>query len=324
MKNIINSLAQKIEKTESIFESLNETGENATAFSNGNLAEIATKDEVNNGFKNQLLDGKADKIDANKGADYENRNNPDKKHMQSQEQNAEFARRRREKELKEKIEQAKADAVIDAFGGMNPLTNETMQTLEDVQKFLSMKNKFLDSQNSNTYIFNTKTDNKINSDDNAKEESESKNENNENLTIKTDEICKNNQELTQNKDFGLENSKKLFEAETQKREYLINHSENEYLELMKNADFLDYVSDKTSLSLENKQKEFERFVGRVEMNAKILASQILANKLASPGALRSDVSVEPSYLSRQQVEEMSSKEIHENYEKIKQSMKHWK
>ena len=237
--------------------------------------------------------------------------------QQSRELNAEFARRRREKELKDMIEQAKVSAVIDALDGKNPYTNEKIKTFDDVEKYLQMK-KNVQNQGSADETF-------PNQDSNPKTANYTKNslntiyDSSNNQEINTNNAKLNNNEQTSSLIIDM-----LSNAETQKREYLINHSEEEYLALVRDLDFQDFVSDKAKLTLEEKQVQFNKFKQKLELRARILASQILANKLSSPGALRSEEKIEPSYLSRKQVEEMSSKEIHENYDKIKQSMKHWK
>lgn len=58
--------------------------------------------------------------------------------VQSKEENAEYARMRREAETKAKIEKAKVDAIIEAVGD-NPFTGKPIQNKADADEYLLMK-----------------------------------------------------------------------------------------------------------------------------------------------------------------------------------------
>lgn len=60
------------------------------------------------------------------------------KEVQSKEENAEFARMRREAETKAKLEQAKVDAIIEAVGD-NPYTGKPIRNKADADEYLLMK-----------------------------------------------------------------------------------------------------------------------------------------------------------------------------------------
>ena len=54
------------------------------------------------------------------------------------------------------------------------------------------------------------------------------------------------------------------------------------------------------------------------------AAQMYANHRASPGALSSSDTDAVGYYTPEQVRAMSPEEVHENYERIRASMKKWK
>ncbi len=64
---------------------------------------------------------------------------PTERPKQTREQNAEFARRRREQAQHAAVEKARTEAVIDALGGVNPYTSEEMKDADDVAEYLRMK-----------------------------------------------------------------------------------------------------------------------------------------------------------------------------------------
>ena len=72
--------------------------------------------------------------------------------MQTPEENAEFARRRREEKRQSEIKAARQDAIITALDGINPYTGKKISSSADVDEFLLMKKLHSDSkmQNENT------------------------------------------------------------------------------------------------------------------------------------------------------------------------------
>ena len=55
-----------------------------------------------------------------------------------------------------------------------------------------------------------------------------------------------------------------------------------------------------------------------------MAKQMLANQKASPGSLSSTNPTDSGYFTKEQVQKMTQAEVHENYDKIRASMRKWK
>ena len=68
---------------------------------------------------------------------------------------------------------------------------------------------------------------------------------------------------------------------------------------------------------------YRRFLAQFDEKALNLAAQSVANRLSSPGSLGGGDAAQSDYFSPDRVRGMSSREVHENFEKIRLSMEKW-
>ena len=213
---------------------------------------------------------------------------------QTKEQNSENARRRREAERQAELERAKAavreQTIIETLGGKNPYTNEEMKDHADVEEYLAMR-----------------------------------------------EIEKNGGDPISDyskfhKQKEKEKSEQVKKAEDEKEWYRKDHEAfvTKYPEvnldnLIKDNAFQKYAGGKVGVvPLTEIYEGFMEIVSEYEKKTKQMAKQMLANQKASPGSLSSTNPTDSGYFTREQVQKMSQKEVHENYDKIRASMPKWK
>lgn len=201
---------------------------------------------------------------------------------------AENARRRREKERQQELQAAKEQAILDAMSE-NPYTKEPMKDVEDVREFLKMREM-------EKAGFDPLTEFSKFQKEQARREAEKA-------------------------------EKEAEEAEWYRRDreaFLEKYPTVNLEELLGNEDFEAYAEGKVGAKpLSDIYDGFLKLQRKAENDANEKAAIRLANAKASPGALGSNASRSDGFYTREEVKKMSREEVHENYDKIKASMKRW-
>jgi hypothetical protein len=226
---------------------------------------------------------------------------------QTKEQNAANARRRREAEGKaqprrseetrfsaSELEAAKQSArdaaIIEALGGKNPYTNEEMKDSTDVREFLTMRD--IEKKGGDP------------------------------LT----DFAKHVKEKERQAEADAQ--KKAADAEWYTKDYdafVEKHPDVDVAKLIADPVFQKYTEGRVGqLPLSTMYESFLEITGSLEKRAEDKAKQTLANKRSSPGALSGASPSGSGFFTREQVQRMSQKEVHENYDKIRASMSKWK
>ena len=95
-------------------------------------------------------------------------------------------------------------------------------------------------------------------------------------------------------------------------------------ELLRDEDFNYFAKGKLeSESLSSVYGRFSALLTKIRNEEKEKAAAILANRLASVGAVSTAAPPEETLFTREQVKAMSPAEIRKNYEKIIKSQKKW-
>lgn len=211
------------------------------------------------------------------------------KPKQTREENAEFARRRREEEQQRAIAKAKEEAVIDALDGINPYTGQPIKDRQDVEEFFAMR--------------------------------DIKKRGGDPLTDYPEYLKQRERERE---------AEKVREAEqaawyrTDRDRFLQEFPDVNLEELIKDEHFQVFADGKVgNVPLVDIYRSYTALQKDFENRSEERAAQRLANKKASPGALRNG-STPDTFYTRDQVRQMSQEEVHANYDKIRKSMEKWK
>lgn len=211
------------------------------------------------------------------------------KPVQTKEQNSENARRRREAERKAELEATRTSAIIEALGGKNPYTGESMSDATDVEEFLDMQ--AIEKNGGDPLT------------DYAKYQKEKR---------RKDEA---------------KNVKSLEEDEWFKSDlasFIDKYPDVEVDKLVENEDFRIFVGKRVGeIPLSDLYEAYVEVTSRAERRAEEKAARQLANKNASVGALAGTNPTNDSYFSKEQVKSMSQKDVAKNLDKIRESMKKW-
>lgn len=207
----------------------------------------------------------------------------------TKEQNSENARRRREAERQREIQAAREQAIIETLGGKNPYTNEEMKDSADVQEYLTMKE--IESQGGDPLADFSKFHK-------AKEK--------EKIAQQTKE---QEEEDWYRKDYA---------------DFVTKHPGVDINALIQDKQFQTFAGGKVgTLPLSEIYEGYAELIAEFEKKSKQKAAQILANKKASPGALSSPNGNGESFFTKEQVQAMTQEEVHQNYDKIRASMRKW-
>lgn len=213
---------------------------------------------------------------------------------QTKAQNSENARRRREAERRAEIkrveEAAREKAIIETLGGRNPYTGEEMKDRTDVEEYLAMRE--IDKEGGDPLT------------DFSKFQKRRERE-------KAEQAVKNEKE------------KEWYRKD---REEFARRYPNVNLQtLIEDPQFQKFANGKVgTVPISDIYEDFVDVVSEYEKKAKQMAKQLYANQKASPGALSSTNQGGSGYFTREQVINMSPKEVHDNYDKIRASMRNWK
>lgn len=231
-------------------------------------------------------------VDVNAGENLDN--NPEVKQeqqvieSQTKEQNAEFARQRREKELQAKLDKAKSEARINAIieiVGTNPYTQEKLENELDVKIYEEMKK--YESNGGDPVADQAKIIKSI--------------------MIKENQVKKEDSN---------EKAKSEIAELTQK------YPDLDVKGLLDNQKFQLYAEGKLGKkSLKTIYEEFVTFTTPAEKIAKEVREE--AKKQASVGSLRGEASQATGLLTKEQVRNMSRKEILAHYDLVQKSMASW-
>lgn len=213
--------------------------------------------------------------------------------VQSKEDNAEFARRRREQEKLQAIKQAEEKAIIRTLKGVNPYTNEPIKDSSDVEEYKTMLE--IDEAGGDPIA------------DYAKH---LKDKSRQELT---------NQTKAQQRQEWFEKDKVDFETK---------HPDVDLTELAQDKTFMKFAKGKIgNIPMAEIYSDYNEMVEALgsekEKAAKAKVKQIIANKNASPGPVASNATTN-DFFTRDQVKAMSQEEVSNNYEKIRESMKKWR
>lgn len=215
---------------------------------------------------------------------------PQGKPVQSSEQNAEYARRRREAERQREIQATREKAIIEALDGKNPYTGEKMQDSADVAEWLAMKE--IEKAGGDPLTDFSKFQKQKEREKTAKAEE----------SARQTEWFKND-----------------------RQDFITKHPDVPLDRLIQNKQFQTFASGKVgAMPLSEIYEDFIGMVGEYEKQAQKIAAQTLANQKASPGALSSPITPPKTFFSRDEVMKMTQEEVSKNYDKIRASMQHWK
>ena len=212
------------------------------------------------------------------------------KSTQSKEQNSENARRRRETERQQEMKAVREKAIIDTLNGKNPYTGEPMTDSADVEEYLTMRE--IEKGGGDPLA----------------------------------DFSKFQKQREREKATKLAEDEKQAEWFKQDREdFSLKYPDVNLEKLIQNEQFQLFAEGKVgNTSLSEIYEGFLKIGAEYDKKARQLASQMLANKKASPGALTSPKTPDSTYYTKEQVQKMSQEEVSKNYDAIRASMKKWK
>ncbi len=211
--------------------------------------------------------------------------NDNRKHIQSSELNSEFARRRREEKRQSELKSARENAVIEALGGINPFTGEEMKDSADVDEFLTMK-KFREDGKEPLRDF---------------------------LSFRKEAIRRMEQEEEKSR-FYRDDAENFFQQ----------YPDADIEALAKDESFVSFAKGKIgSFPLAEIYSDYLSLTQMFNEKAKKIAAQSYANMRATPGSLTSSENIGNSFFTPEQVDAMNQEEVLRNYDLIRESMKKW-
>lgn len=212
------------------------------------------------------------------------------KPAQSKEENREFARKRREAEREALIKETRQKAIIEVLGGKNPFTGEEMKDSLDVEEYLAMRE--IEREGGDPVA------------DYAK-------------------FRKNRERIDAQRAQSERERADWYRRD--REDFITAHPDVSLEELIADERFRSFAKGKVGdVPMKEIYADFVALTGHYEENARRMASQMLANKKASPGALSTSQSPESDYFTPEEVKKMSRDEVRANYDKIRNSMKKWK
>lgn len=205
------------------------------------------------------------------------------------ERNSENARRRREAERKRELQAAREAAIIETLGGKNPYTGDPVTDSDDVKEYLLMRKIEQDGGDPIADYHKAAKEEARN----AKKEAEA--------AIKTEEWYRNDRDAFRTK-----------------------HPDVDVSELISDPMFRQYADGRVgTVPLAELYDGYQALAREFEKKSRKIASQMVANKKASPGALAGTGTQTSGFYTREQVARMSQKEVSEHYDDIRKSMAKW-
>lgn len=226
---------------------------------------------------------------------------------QSKEENAKFAKERREREQKQKatkdkeaeaqrkreLEEVRFNAIKETLGGVNPYTKEKIEDRYDMEEYLTMKemeNKGLDPlQDYASYLKQKQRNESIESEKKAKEKS---------------------------KEDWIKNDRK---------EFFDKYPDVNFETLAKDDMFKMFAQGKIgNMSMASIYEGYKEVQATIDKKAKEVAKRLVANKQASPGALSTSSDVPNAFYTLDELKKLSKEEVRRNYDKVIASQKRLK
>lgn len=226
---------------------------------------------------------------------------------QSKEENAKFAKERREREQKQKatkdkeaeaqrkreLEEVRFNAIKETLGGINPYTKEKIEDRYDMEEYLTMKemeNKGLDPlQDYASYLKQKQRNESIESEKKAKEKS---------------------------KEDWIKNDRK---------EFFDKYPDVDFETLAKDDMFKMFAQGKIgNMSMASIYEGYKEVQATIDKKAKEVAKRLVANKQASPGALSTNSEVPNAFYTLDELKKLSKEEVRRNYDKVIASQKRLK
>lgn len=237
----------------------------------------------------EFSDGEQKTGEEKNGVDSTRTAQKSQKPAQSKEQNAEYARQRREAERQAELKSTREKAIIEALRGKNPYTNEEMKDSADVEEYLAMRE--IDDNGGDPVgdFHKYQKDKRREAEQRASDEK------------KREEWFRNDVASFHEKypDVNLD-------------------------EIIKDEKFKLYAAGKVgNMSMVEIFEGFSSIIGGYEEQTRKRAAQIAANAQSSPGSLSGNGSTEPTYISEAQYDAMSESDRRRYHDKIKESMRHW-
>lgn len=251
-----------------------------------NYAEVVTEKEEDVKF--------ADGEQENKGEDKaeavskpEDKENP----KQTPEENAKFARERRDAEHKQEVENARIQSIIEAVE-VNPYTNEPIKDAADVKEYLTMKEI-----------------KKGGGDPIADYSKFVKNKQKEEVT------------KTQETQVTAQQKKEWFKKDAE--DFKAKHPEVNLKNVLSDKDFVQFVGNNVGVihldQLYNSHQNYKKSVEEKAIaKAQETTARKVANKDASPGALKSTDAPDDVY-TLEQLKKMSDSDMDKNWAKVEKS-----
>lgn len=204
-------------------------------------------------------------------------------------ENAKNAKRRREEERQKELLEVRNKTILETLEGKNPYTNEPMKDENDIQEFLTMRQ--IEKSGGDPLLDYRK---KIKENDRERQAK-----------------------------IAEEESKKTF-YENDRKAFVEKYPNVKLAELAQDDGFVAYSSGKIGeMPLSEIYEGFVELKKTFEKQARQTAERMIANSKATPGALSNNNNPE-GFFTREQVKYMTREEVKANFEKIEESMKHWK
>lgn len=218
--------------------------------------------------------------------------------------NSRYAAKRREREQRaaggesaderaRALQKERFDTVIAVTGGENPYTHEPIRDETDVQEYLTMRR--IEQGGGDPLQDYAKT-----------------------IKAQARERAERERSVEQQRQWYLQD----------RADFAAAYPDVKPDELIRDADFSAYAQGKVGkVPLKEIYRGYrgmvDKIAAEVEQRVTRSVAQSQANRAASPGSLSGSGEGETHY-TKETVEKMSPKEVHEHYDEILRSMKHWK
>lgn len=209
---------------------------------------------------------------------------------QGKAENARQAQKRRDGERQRVAREAREAGIIEAIRGTNPFTGAPVKDSRDIEEYLLMKEISDKGGDPLGDFYKHRKDKDKQADEAAAEE-----------------------------------AREREWIEDDRESFISKYPDVDLNGLIEDEDFRLFAEGKVgNVPLADIYGSYVSFRDKFEKQAKNRAAQMYANHKASPGALASSEQSDGSYYTPEQVRAMTPEAVHENYERITESMKRWK
>lgn len=204
---------------------------------------------------------------------------------ETKQDNSENARRRREEERQNEIKKVRYNAIKEAVDGVNPYTNEKLETDVDVEQYLEMKEIAK------------------NGGDPLKDYSKF-------VKDKRNEEFKKEQENIENEEWVANDYK----------DFVSKHPEVDIEKIAEDEAFKKYAESRIGKEpMATIYEGYTDLVSMLEKREKETMARQVANAKATPGSLTSSESVERDFYTLDEIRAMSQEEVNKNLDKVLKS-----